>query len=105
MPLYTVRPPTALPAIIATLDPKLSVRTAEDMRGGPRAKTNERYETDLLAIDPLNGETKFKARKRCPWCGWMARFRPRFWSRFEGYRPSPRQDYCDWADILFSWIS
>jgi alcohol dehydrogenase (cytochrome c) len=49
-----------------TQDPKLSVRTADEFRGGPRAKTNERYETDLLAIDPLTGETKFKAHVPYP---------------------------------------
>ena len=43
-----------------TQDPKLSVKTDTDMRGGPRAKALGRYETDLLAIDPLSGETKFK---------------------------------------------
>ena len=46
---------------MVTQDPKLSVRTAEDMRGGPRASTNERYETDVSAIDPLTGEIKIKA--------------------------------------------
>jgi alcohol dehydrogenase (cytochrome c) len=46
---------------MVTQDPKLSVRTAEDMRGGPRANTNERYETDVSAIDPFTGEVKIKA--------------------------------------------
>src|SRR6267154_1772143 len=45
-----------------TQDPKLSVRTAEDMRGGPRAKPLDRYETEVSAIDPLTGDVKMKAR-------------------------------------------
>jgi alcohol dehydrogenase (cytochrome c) len=44
-----------------TQDPKLSVKANGDMRGGPRATAVGRYESDMLAIDPLSGETKFKA--------------------------------------------
>jgi alcohol dehydrogenase (cytochrome c) len=43
-----------------TQDPKLSNK-ANEMRGGPRASTNERYETDVSAIDPLTGDVKIKA--------------------------------------------
>jgi alcohol dehydrogenase (cytochrome c) len=51
---------------MVTQDPKLSVRTADEMRGGPRASTNERYETDMLAIDPFSGETKLKTHVPYP---------------------------------------
>ena len=44
-----------------TQDPKLSIKVGDEMRGGPRAKTNERAESDVSAIDPLTGEVKFKA--------------------------------------------
>jgi alcohol dehydrogenase (cytochrome c) len=43
-----------------TQDPKLSIKVGDEMRGGPRAKTNERAESDVSAIDPLTGEVKFK---------------------------------------------
>jgi alcohol dehydrogenase (cytochrome c) len=47
---------------MVTQDPKESVKSAAgDFRGGPRASTNERYETDVSAIDPLTGEIKIKA--------------------------------------------
>jgi alcohol dehydrogenase (cytochrome c) len=56
-----------VPALIncaeVTQDPKMSVRTAEgDFRGGPRAASSERAETEVMAIDPVTGETKMKAR-------------------------------------------
>jgi alcohol dehydrogenase (cytochrome c) len=54
-----------VPALTAcaqvTQDPKLSVKQGDEMRGGPRASTNERYETDMSAIDPLTGDIKVKA--------------------------------------------
>jgi alcohol dehydrogenase (cytochrome c) len=54
-----------VPALTAcaqvTQDPKLSVKQGDEMRGGPRASTNERYETDVSAIDPLTGDIKVKA--------------------------------------------
>ncbi|HLH98796.1 MAG TPA: PQQ-binding-like beta-propeller repeat protein [Xanthobacteraceae bacterium] len=54
--------PALINCAMVTQDPKESVKTAAgDMRGGPRATSSERSETDLLAIDPVTGETKFKA--------------------------------------------
>ncbi len=45
--------PALTSCAMVTQDLKESVKTdAGDFRGGPRASTNERYETDVSAIDP-----------------------------------------------------
>jgi len=57
-----------IPALTAcaeiTQDPKLSVKVGDQMRGGT-SKALERYETDLVAMDPLSGTVK--ARVHIPY--------------------------------------